>query len=65
MLVMVPALPAPMAAFGRSNCGWLKTLKHSARNWTFKPSLIVNSLKSEKSKFTRPGPYKMFRPALP
>jgi hypothetical protein len=32
MLVIVPALPAPMAAFGRSNCAVFKQLKHSQRN---------------------------------
>ena len=39
-------------------------LKNSPRNWTRKPSLMRNSLNSEKSKFTRPGPYKIFRPGI-
>src|SRR5262245_59451756 len=54
-----------MAAFGRSNCAMLNRLKHSARNCSCLLSLIRNSLNTEKSKFTRPGPYKMFRPELP
>ena len=65
MAVMVPALPAPMAALGRSNCGVLKQLKHSARNCSLRRWLNANSLKSERSKFVRPGPYRMLRPAFP
>jgi hypothetical protein len=44
MLVIVPAVPVPMAAFGRSNCGVLKRLKHSTRNCSRVPSLIPNSV---------------------
>src|ERR1700730_7733204 len=46
----------------------LRTLKISARNCTLKVSEILRMglfLKNERSRFTRPGPGMMFRPAFP
>ena len=66
MPVIVPtAAPEKIVALGRSNCGVLKTLKNSVRNWILTCSVIGKSLNREKSKFTRPGPSRMLRPALP
>ena len=55
----------PNDEFGWPNCGWLKTLKASARNCTLNCSLIGKSLNSDMSKFTRPGPKRVLRPRLP
>src|ERR1043166_1757903 len=62
---ITPAAALPMVALGRSNCGWLKMLKNSPRNWIRARSAIGTSLKTEKSRFVRLGPRRMFRPPFP
>src|SRR5207245_1379600 len=62
---ITPAAALPMVAFGRSNCGWLKMLKNSLRNCRVYLSAIGNCLKTEKSRFVRCGPRRIFRPPLP
>jgi|ERR1700682_1257879 hypothetical protein len=53
---------------GTAKLAWFRMLKNSARNWMLKFSeifLIALFLNMEKSRFTRPGPVNMLRPALP
>ena len=53
---------------GRAKFARFRTLKNSARNCTLKLSdilLIELFLNTEKSRFIRPGPERMFRPELP
>jgi len=53
---------------GTAKLAWFKILKNSARNCTLKVSeifLIGLFLNTEKSSSERPGPVRMFRPALP
>src|SRR6266478_8877810 len=53
---------------GSAKFARLRTLKISARNCTLKFSEILRMalfLKNERSRFTRPGPGMMFRPAFP
>ena len=53
---------------GTAKLAWFRMLKISARNCTLKLSeilLIGLFLNSEKSRFVRPGPVRMLRPALP
>jgi hypothetical protein len=55
-------------ATGTAKLAWFKILKISARNCTWKVSEILDTekfLKTEKSKFVRPGPIKILRPAFP
>src|SRR5579864_654165 len=62
---MIPACAFPMVALGKSNCGWLRTLKNSPRNWTRTRSETTTSLKREVSRLKRPGPCRIFLPASP
>src|SRR3954468_4893824 len=62
---IVPATAVPMFVLGKSNCGWLNTLKNSERNWSLTLSVIGNSLKTEKSMLVRPGARSTPRPEFP
>src|SRR6267143_6075406 len=75
---ILPALPlgAPVSLkisvssgfMGSAKFARLRALKISARNCTLKFSEILRMglfLKNERSRFTRPGPGMMFRPAFP
>jgi hypothetical protein len=50
---------------GLLKSGVLNRLKNSARNWILDPSVIRKFFIAEKSMRNVPGPYRMFRPALP
>src|ERR1700692_646309 len=62
---MIPACALPMVALGKSNWGWLSTLKSSPRNCTWTRSVTTKSLNKEVSRLKRPGPRRIFLPALP
>src|ERR1700692_3454003 len=62
---MIPACALPIVAFGKSNCGWLSTLNNSPRNCTWTRSETATSLNKEVSRLKRPGPRRIFLPALP
>src|SRR5580704_630141 len=62
---MIPACALPMVAFGKSNCGWLRTLNNSPRNCTWTRSETAMSLNKEVSRLKRPGPRRIFLPASP
>ena len=62
------ALPEKTIRPGSAKLGWLRILKNSARNSTFPPSpnfLTGVSFTSEKSRFLKAGPLKIFLPAFP
>src|SRR5215470_7062160 len=44
---------------------WLKTLKNSARYCSLSFSVNLKSLKTETSKFVKPGPRSQLRPVFP
>src|SRR5260370_17785170 len=50
---------------GFAKCGWLRTLKNSARNWTLTRSVRLVALTTEKSQLSNRGPRNGFRPAFP
>src|SRR5580692_294729 len=52
-------------ADGLLNCGVLKRLKNSARNCSAFDSATWKFLKTEKSMFFVPGPWRILRPELP
>src|ERR1035437_2358000 len=49
-------LLASFRKLGATKLGWLRTLKNSARNWSFRGSIRRIFLKAEKSTFFSPGP---------
>src|SRR2546425_11658018 len=50
---------------GMSKCGVLVKLNDSARNWSFKRSLIENSRNKPKSQLPMPGPRNALKPVVP
>ena len=54
-----------MLGFGNPQLAWLKMLKNSERNCNFQRSVMAKFLNTEKLKFTKPGPTRLFRPAFP
>src|SRR5437870_2790763 len=69
-MLPTPAEYEPLADSNIRELGWsqltlFSRLKPSARNCRFMRSVILVFLTSPKSTFDRPGPIRMFRPALP
>src|SRR5579884_1025120 len=64
-LLIWPKLGELISLTGRPKFGRFRKLKHSARNCTMRDSLNAKFLKSEKSHCASPGPWTIFRPALP
>src|SRR5208282_3946402 len=67
-LLPIPFTPGSARKFGNSGLeklGWLKMLKNSARSCSFKRSVIVVSLNTEKLNSLKLGPRSEFRPRLP
>src|SRR5579864_5661465 len=62
---IIPACALPIVPFGKSNCGWLRTLNNSPRNCTCIRSATATSLNKEVSRLKRPGPRRIFLPASP
>ena len=64
---MVPKFvdPGTNVLFGFENDGWLNELKNSVRNCSLARSVRTMFLNRDRSKFTKPGPVKIFRPVLP
>src|SRR5213594_4580032 len=58
-------VPLKRTGFGVSKVAWLKTLKNSARNCRFKPSLRVTRLNNDVSTLYALGPRSAPRDTLP
>ena len=67
MLVIVPKFvdPGTNVLLGFENDVWLNALKNSVLNCNLALSVRTMFLNKDRSKFTKPGPLKRFRPVLP